>query len=232
MRTKCSRRWRGAPRPVSRSASAPPVHTGSVPWVGPAPSGPWSPASASGTHRPQRPWARTCTRTARAGTPPRQRRPIRSKRRPGRSVPVRCRAAAAAARLLAAGATARANSATWGLAATPGAVEASAASARPRAAEGRRIAIPNTVPNPRLRPGKAFAPRSVGRRDDLRALVDPLRAEVADRVEDLVVEGLAADQVAPRGGRDGVGHVRVVLEQQRLVARLAVELLAHDRLEL
>src|SRR3954454_12500761 len=69
-------------------------------------------------------------------------------------------------------------------------------------------------------------------RDLLGRLVDVRVAERADGVEHVVVHLRAADEVRPRGRRHGVRHVRVVLEQELVVAGCALELLVEQRLEL
>ena len=61
---------------------------------------------------------------------------------------------------------------------------------------------------------------------------DRLLAEGPDRVEDLVVERRAGQRPRPRRGGDGRFHLRVVLEQERVVAAGALDLFADHRLEL
>src|SRR2546425_8844345 len=66
----------------------------------------------------------------------------------------------------------------------------------------------------------------------LDCLVDVLEPEGAQGVEHVIVKGVAADQMAPRGRGDRVRHVRVVLEEERLVPTQPAKRLGLERLEL
>ena len=87
-------------------------------------------------------------------------------------------------------------------------------------------------PVPRRGAGLAGAEREARLGHELGTLVDVRVAEGANRVEDPVVELRAAEEVAPGRRGDLVGHLRVVLQQDRVVALGAVDLLVEERLEL
>src|SRR3954451_1630870 len=80
-------------------------------------------------------------------------------------------------------------------------------------------------------PGDSSARRGTSLRDELGALVHVLLAVGTDRVDDLVVPLGAAEVVLPRGGCDLERHPGVVLEEELVIAGLALERLVEDRLE-